>query len=80
MYFPILKLSIFNLRVVGGAFFIFIQILKETSANSAEPDQMPHFAASDLGFALLADVPQKGTLCILVDFSIQIKAIRMGFP
>ena len=31
-------------------FFIFIQILKETSvfANSGEPDQTPSFAASDL--------------------------------
>ena len=30
-------------------FFIFIQILKENPfANSGEPDQTPHFAASDL--------------------------------
>ena len=30
-------------------FFIFIKVLKETSlSNSGEPDQMLHFAASDL--------------------------------
>ena len=29
-------------------FFIFIQILKDNSVSSGEPDQTPHFAASDL--------------------------------
>ena len=29
--------------------FLCIQILKETTANSGEPDQTPPFAASDLG-------------------------------
>ena len=38
-------------------FFIFIQILKETSVhflheNSGEPDQTPRFAASDLGLTV----------------------------
>ena len=39
-------------------FFIFIQILKGTVENSEEPDQMPHFAASDQVLQF-ADVPQK---------------------
>ena len=39
--------SIFNLRVLGGMFYIFIQILKEASV-SGEPDQKPRFAASGL--------------------------------
>ena len=40
-----------SISVKGGwvVFFIFIQILKETSVNKpGEPDQTLHFAASDL--------------------------------
>ena len=43
-------------------FFIFIQILMNIlSANSGDPDQTSHSVASDLGFALFAYVPQKGS-------------------
>ena len=34
-------------------FFIFIQILIEHSANSGDPDQTPHHAASGLGLHCL---------------------------
>ena len=37
------------LRIVGWYFLIFIQIKKELSiTNSGEPDQTPHYVASDL--------------------------------
>ena len=46
--------SISNFMVVGW-YFHYIQILKETNlfANSGEPDQTPHLAASDLVFHCL---------------------------
>ena len=41
-------------------FFIHITILLEHSiANSGDPDQMPHFVASDLGLQSFAYVPQR---------------------
>ena len=43
-----LDLSISNIRGVCLAFIIFIEIHRFNS-NSADPDQIPHSAASDLG-------------------------------
>ena len=39
--------SISNFMVVGWYYFIFIKLKKIMFAKSGEPDQTPHFAASD---------------------------------
>ena len=48
---------------LGGIFNFSIQVLKET-ANSGEPDQTPHYAASDLVLHCLPMPHNKGARLI----------------
>ena len=54
-------------------FFIFIQILKETSANSGEPDQTPSSAGSDLVLHCLPMSHKNDARLILVNSRIVFK-------
>ena len=55
------------LRDVGCYFSFFIQILIEHSANSGDPDQMPHSAASGLGLHYLSTSHKKDARLIWVN-------------
>ena len=46
-------------------FFIFIQILIDHGANSANPDQMPRYVPSDLGLHC-SPMPSKMTLGLYI--------------
>ena len=63
----------FRFKCCWEVLFIFIQILIEHSvANSGDPDQMPRFAASDLGSYCLPMSHKKTLgLCVLIHFRIK---------
>ena len=51
---------------MSGWFLLLLYFLATPlfNANSEDPDQTPHFAASDLGFFSVCQCPFYGTLCI----------------
>ena len=71
MEFPIVVnlTSLFPFLGCCVVFFLCIQILKETTANSGEPDQTPPFAASDLGLHCWAMSHKKDARLIWVNVS-----------
>ena len=52
-HYCMLDKSISRFRGVGSYFITFYFIWKILSANNVDPDQMPHYVASDLGLHCL---------------------------